>query len=85
VGPAAPGHRAGGAGGDDREVDGGAGNRGLPAVLLDVGFSARSAADLKALTARLDELPRVVIDREVERLVSSLMFESQWLAPAGTL
>lgn len=99
--------------------------------LLEVGFSARSAADLKALMARLDELPRVVIDREVERLASqaqrelaevghhrlapmdvviaacahraeagvlhydadydilaehtSLTFESQWLAPAGTL
>ncbi len=99
--------------------------------LLEVGFSARSASDRKALMARLDGLPRVAIDSEVERLASqaqreltevghhrlapidimiaacahraeagvlhydadydilaehtSLAFESEWLAPAGTL
>jgi predicted nucleic acid-binding protein len=99
--------------------------------LLEAGYSARSAADRVALMARLDQLPRVAIDGEVERLAlqgqrelaeighhrlsptdvivaacahradagvlhydgdydildahTSLTFESEWLAPAGTL
>jgi predicted nucleic acid-binding protein len=36
--------------------------------LLEAGYSARSAADRQALMARLFELPRVAIDREVERI-----------------
>ena len=36
--------------------------------LLEAGYSARSAADRIALMARLDQLPRVAIDSEVERL-----------------
>ncbi len=36
--------------------------------LLEAGYSARSAADRKALMTRLDQLPRVAIDSEVERL-----------------
>jgi predicted nucleic acid-binding protein len=36
--------------------------------LLEAGFSARSAADRKALMSRFDRLPRVAIDAEVERL-----------------
>jgi predicted nucleic acid-binding protein len=102
----------------------------LPFV-LEAGFSARSLGDRKALMARLDELPRVALDGEVERLASraqyeltevghhrvapvdvmiaacahraeagvlhydrdydvlaehtSLLFDSEWLAPAGTL
>ena len=39
--------------------------------LLEAGYSARSAADLKAMMARLEQLPRVVVDGEVERLVLS--------------
>ncbi len=35
--------------------------------LLEAGYSARSAADRKALMARFAELPRVAIDGEVER------------------
>jgi predicted nucleic acid-binding protein len=35
--------------------------------LLEAGYSARSAADRKALTARFAELPRVAIDGEIER------------------
>jgi len=99
--------------------------------LLEVGYSARSAADRKALMGRLDKLPRVVIDREVERTAlqaqrelaeighhrlapmdvviaacahsaeagvlhydgdydilakhTSLNFESEWLAPPGSM
>ncbi|HLM86525.1 MAG TPA: PIN domain-containing protein [Solirubrobacteraceae bacterium] len=99
--------------------------------LLEVGFSARSVADRKAHMTKLDELPRVGIDNEVERLAlkaqfelteighhrlapmdvmiaacahraeagvlhydanydilakrTSLVFDSEWLAPAGTL
>ena len=99
--------------------------------LLEAGYSARSAADRKSLMARFDELPRVAIDVEGERLAlqaqrelaevghhrlapidvmiaacahraeagvlhydgdydilaehTSLVFESEWLAPAGTL
>jgi predicted nucleic acid-binding protein len=99
--------------------------------LLEAGFSARSAADRKALVARLDQLPRIAIDGEVERMAlqaqrelaevghhrlppmdvmiaacahraeagvlhydgdydilaehTSLVFESEWLAPPGTL
>jgi predicted nucleic acid-binding protein len=102
----------------------------LPFV-LEAGFSARSLGDRKTLMARLDELPRVALDGEVERLAvqaqyeltevghhrvapvdvmiaacahraeagvlhydrdydvlaehTSLLFESEWLAPAGTL
>ncbi|HWX45929.1 MAG TPA: PIN domain-containing protein [Solirubrobacteraceae bacterium] len=36
--------------------------------LLEAGYSARSAADRKALMARFDRLPRVAIDGEVERI-----------------
>lgn len=36
--------------------------------LLEAGYSAQSAADRIALMARLDRLPRVMIDAEVERL-----------------
>lgn len=36
--------------------------------LLEAGYSARSAADRKALMARFDRLPRVAIDGEVERM-----------------
>jgi predicted nucleic acid-binding protein len=36
--------------------------------LLEAGYSARSAADRKAMIARLEQLPRVAIDGEVERL-----------------
>jgi predicted nucleic acid-binding protein len=99
--------------------------------LLEAGYSARSAPDRKALMARLDRLPRIAIDGEVERLAlqaqrelaevghhrlapmdvmiaacahraeagvlhydgdydvlaehTSLVFDSEWLAPAGTL
>lgn len=99
--------------------------------LLEAGYSARSAADRKALMTRFDQLPRVAIDSEVERLAlhaqrelaeighhrlspldvliaacahraeagvlhydrdydliaqhTSLNFESEWLAAAGTL
>jgi predicted nucleic acid-binding protein len=99
--------------------------------LLEAGYSARSAADRKALMARLDKLPRCAFDREVERAAleaqrelaeighhrlaptdvmiaacahsaeagvlhydgdydilaehTSLNFESEWLAPPGTM
>lgn len=99
--------------------------------LLEAGYSARTAADRKALMARFAQLPRVAIDSEVERLAlhaqrelaevghhrlspldvliaacahraeagvlhydrdydliaqhTSLNFESEWLAAAGTL
>ncbi|HWY18994.1 MAG TPA: PIN domain-containing protein [Solirubrobacteraceae bacterium] len=99
--------------------------------LLEAGYSARSAADRKALMARFDKLPRVTIDIEVERMAlqaqrelaeighhrlapidvmvaacahraeagvlhydgdydllaehTTLMFESEWLAPPGAL
>jgi hypothetical protein len=99
--------------------------------LLEAGYSARSAADRAALMVRLDRLPRIAIDREVERLAlraqqelagvghhrlapmdvmiaacahraeagvlhydgdydvlrerTSLVFESVWLAPPGSL
>lgn len=39
--------------------------------LLEAGYSARSAADLKAMMARLEQLPRVVVEGEVERLALS--------------
>ena len=35
--------------------------------LLEAGYSARSAADRKALMVRFAELPRVAIDGEIER------------------
>lgn len=99
--------------------------------MLEAGYSARSAADRKALMARFDQLPRIAIDGEVERIAlqaqrelaeighhrlppidvmiaacahraeasvlhydgdydilaehTSLVFESEWLAPPGTL
>jgi predicted nucleic acid-binding protein len=36
--------------------------------LLEAGYSARSAADRKAMMSDLEPLPRVAVDREVERL-----------------
>jgi predicted nucleic acid-binding protein len=99
--------------------------------LLEAGYSARSAADRKALMTRFSKLPRIMIDSEVESLAlqaqrelaeighhrlapadvviaacahkaeagvlhydsdyevlaehTSLAFESEWLAPPGTL
>lgn len=99
--------------------------------LLEAGYSARSAADRKALMDRFAELPRITIDAEVERVAlqaqrelaeighhrlaptdvliaacahkaeagvlhydgdydllvehTSLVFESEWLAPPGAL
>ncbi len=99
--------------------------------LLEVGYSARSAADRKAIMARLEKLPHIALDGEVERTAlqaqrelteighhrippadiliaacghkaeasvlhydsdydvlakhTSLSFESEWLAPPGTL
>jgi predicted nucleic acid-binding protein len=99
--------------------------------LLEAGYSSRSAADRIALMARFDQLPRIPIDSEVERIAlqaqrelaeighhrlaamdvmiaacahkaeagvlhydsdydllaehTSLLFQSEWLAPAGTL
>jgi predicted nucleic acid-binding protein len=99
--------------------------------LLEAGYSARSAADRKALMTRFDELPRIAIDSEVEHMAlhaqrelaevghhrlapmdvtiaacahraeagvlhydsdydilaehTSLEFESEWLAPSGSL
>jgi predicted nucleic acid-binding protein len=47
-------------------------NRGELAVclpfLLEAGYSARSAADRKALMTRFAQLPRIAIDSEVERI-----------------
>lgn len=36
--------------------------------LLEAGYSARSAPDHKALMARFNQLPRIAIDGEVERM-----------------
>ena len=36
--------------------------------LLEAGYSARSAADLRAILSRLEELPRIAVDGDVERL-----------------
>ncbi len=36
--------------------------------LLEVGCSARSAADYRRIADRLGRLPRILVDREVERL-----------------
>jgi predicted nucleic acid-binding protein len=36
--------------------------------LLEAGYSARSAGDLRAILSRLDGLPRIAVDGEVERL-----------------
>lgn len=36
--------------------------------LLEAGYSARSGADRKAMMSRLEQLPRVPVDAEVERL-----------------
>ena len=48
--------------------------------LLEAGYSARSAADRKALMSRLGALPRIPIDGEVERLALESQRE---LAEAG--
>jgi predicted nucleic acid-binding protein len=99
--------------------------------LLEAGYSAQSAAKHRAMMAKFDELPRIVVDQGVERVAlkaqrelaeaghhrvapvdvmiaacahraeagvlhydsdydilaehTSLLFESEWLAPAGTL
>lgn len=37
--------------------------------LLEAGYSARSGADRRTMMAKLDQLPRIAIDKEVERLV----------------
>ncbi len=39
-----------------------------PPFLLEAGYSARSGADRKSMMARLEQLPRVPVDAEVERL-----------------
>jgi predicted nucleic acid-binding protein len=39
--------------------------------LLEAGYSARSAADHKLMMARLEQLPRVAVEGEVERLALS--------------
>jgi predicted nucleic acid-binding protein len=39
--------------------------------LLEAGYSARSAADLKTMMARLEQLPRVEVEGEVESLALS--------------
>lgn len=36
--------------------------------LLEAGYSARSGPDLRQMAARLEQLPRVAVDEEVERL-----------------
>jgi hypothetical protein len=36
--------------------------------LLEAGFSARSAGDLRAMMMRVEELPRVDVDDQVERM-----------------
>jgi hypothetical protein len=36
--------------------------------LLEAGYSARSAADRRALMDRFDRLPRIAVDSEVERI-----------------
>ena len=48
--------------------------------LLEAGYSARSGADRKSMMATLDPLPRVRVDREVERLALQAQRE---LAEAG--
>ena len=58
--------------------------------LLEAGYSARSAADRRALMTRFDQLPRVGIDREVERLAMQAQRElaevgHHRLAPADVL
>ena len=99
--------------------------------LLEAGYSAQSAARHRAMMVKFDELPRIVIDENVERIAlkaqrelaelghhrlapmdvmiaacahraeagvlhydgdydilaehTSLLFVSEWLAPAGTL
>ena len=42
---------------------------------LEAGYSARSAADHKALMARFDKLPRIAIDGEVERMAQQAQRE----------
>jgi predicted nucleic acid-binding protein len=99
--------------------------------LLEAGYSAQSAAKHREMMAKFDQLPRIAIDHEIERMAlqaqrelaeighhrltpmdvlvaacahkaeagvlhydgdydilaerTSLMFESEWLAPPGTL
>lgn len=48
--------------------------------LLEAGYSARSASDHRAMMADLDRLPRVEIDRDIERLALGAQGE---LARAG--
>lgn len=48
--------------------------------LLEAGYSARSAGDLRMMMARIELLPRVVVDDEVERLA---MAAQQSLADVG--
>jgi predicted nucleic acid-binding protein len=43
--------------------------------LLEAGYAARSGADRKAMMARLEQLPRVPIDAEVERLALEVQRE----------
>jgi predicted nucleic acid-binding protein len=58
--------------------------------LLEAGYSACSAADRKALMARLDQLPRVAIDSNVERVALQAQrvlaeIGHHRLAPPGSL
>jgi predicted nucleic acid-binding protein len=58
--------------------------------LLEAGYSARSGADRKRLMDRLDQLPRVAVDSEVERLALSAQRElaevgHHRLAPADVI
>jgi predicted nucleic acid-binding protein len=48
--------------------------------LLEAGYSARSARDLRAMMARIELLPEVAIDEEVERLA---LAAQQSLADVG--
>lgn len=43
--------------------------------LLEAGYSARSGPDLRKLAARLDHLPRIAVDEEVERLAQEAQRE----------
>lgn len=36
--------------------------------LLEAGYSARSAGDLRTMMARVEQLPRVAVDDEIERV-----------------
>lgn len=48
--------------------------------LLEAGYSARSAGDLRAMMARIELLPRVAVDEGVERLA---LAAQQALADVG--